>query len=228
MGEAPCELVPSRLYQKDITLEEEVHEWFISYCEHFDWDVYSEVTPESERNIRCDALIHKERFGWFGVEIKHCDHLGTLYGGKRNAIDQVRDRYRGKVYHGEEVNAWAILPYCTPYRDYYQVLYQKISEFSGELGEDEDIMDKLDEEIRLGYEKLCSAEQVLKYWLWDIGMGWVDIDNNYLSMSFGRGSERSIAIGEPDIDVEALRSQWLKDVQETDIELIREEIGEKV
>jgi hypothetical protein len=59
-------------------------------------------------------------------------------------------------------------------------------------------------------------------------MGWINIDDSYLSMSFGRSRERNIAIGEPDTDIELLRTQWLRDVQETDIGLIREEIEESI
>jgi hypothetical protein len=160
MSGKKCELNPSRLYQEDITSEKEVHEWFIDYCEYFDWDVYSEVTPDSNQNIRCDVLIYKERFGWFGIEIKYCEHpqLGALHGGSRNAIDQVRDKYRGEVYHGETVNAWVVLPYYANIREYKQEFYQQLSEVSDELGDGEGIEDRIDDEILLRRERLRSAE----------------------------------------------------------------------
>lgn len=163
---------PSRFYKdpgvdgpKD---EKELQSWLAEYCEENGWDVKREVSPSNvSENYRADLIIHKENYGWFGIETKYFDKNGGSW--LADAHHQIIAKYRGNTFSGKEIKFWSLCPY-------FRKLEWVYDEFEDPRSSDPTmptpcIVDTLS---RVSREFFCRH-----------GIGYMDLSSHVIDMDFG-------------------------------------------
>jgi hypothetical protein len=184
-GSGPTD--PDNLYNEaDISCEEDLKDWFVKYCNDAGWSTETEVVREDiDKDYRCDVILHKDEFGWFGVELK--------YGGMGGAIDQVTEKYKGGTFLGRDITAWAILAYNPAYETNPMELKREIATQT----DWDEYKDKMGRYSRMMRKR--AEGRVYRRWARSEDLGYIALESarSYLEMEFpGVGT---VPVGKPDI-----------------------------
>lgn len=178
---------PDNLYEEaDISCEKDLKDWFIKYCNNSGWSTETEVVREDiDKDYRCDVILHKDEFGWFGVELK--------YGGMIGAIEQVAEKYKGGTFLGRDITAWAILAYNPAYETDRKELEREIATQT----DWDEYKDKIRSYSRMMQKR--AEDRVYRRWARSEDLGYIALEwaRSYLEMEFpGVGT---VPVGKLDI-----------------------------